>query len=101
MNNAKTEIRCAAIVTVEYPTRAGGLETVTGRIAVPGHLLWSAEGLAEMFTKLREDSLGRPEECEPHVWDCFHIVGIDTSQDLDLLTAQWGDPEPYPHNGHK
>ncbi|MCL5745107.1 MAG: hypothetical protein M1541_14475 [Acidobacteria bacterium] len=91
----------AAIVAVEYPSAVTPLEPLVRKVVVPAHLLWSPEGMAAIFTKLREDQLGPPEKCEPRVWRGFHITGIETPERLNVLTVAWEDPEPYPHNGRK
>jgi hypothetical protein len=69
MIDAKTEVRRAAIVTVEYPSSTNELEMLTGKVAVPAHLLWSPEGMAVLFTKLREDNLGRRHQRDALEWN--------------------------------
>ena len=80
------EFTGAAIITVAYDAKKQDGSTVEERVkcVVPASWLWSPEGLADAFTRLRAGLLPKPaEDVEDEAWESFHIA--EAVEDTEFL----------------
>ncbi|HZT29443.1 MAG TPA: hypothetical protein VFA33_06150 [Bryobacteraceae bacterium] len=79
------EFTGAAIITVAYDAKQQGT-TREERVkcVVPASWLWSPDGLAEAFIRLRAGLLPKPAEgVEDEPWESFHIA--EAVEDTEFL----------------
>ncbi len=79
----KLDMASAARVKFGYVTDR--MEDVEIEVMVPANLLWSGEGMAELFASCRLAHFGA--ECDPESdhWDSWHLISAQESTDCFVL----------------
>lgn len=72
---------------VEFTYTGNPAEDKTVKFVVPATLLWSADGLKEMFERTRESFLVNPgrEGFDEDAWESWHLVSVKEDTEYFVL----------------